>query len=115
MPVMVGVGKGEVRGGKVGRVHSSVVLVRRVQGPARPFPPSGSNDPVPFHFGVLPFPPLSWARAPTSYLPTYLPRYYMYLLLWNITFEPVHYLLVFRAYRDLIQAYLLTDKLHKDV
>lgn len=45
MPVMVGVGKGEVRGGKVGRVHSSVVLVRRVQGPARPFPPSGSNDP----------------------------------------------------------------------
>lgn len=47
--------------------------------------------------------------------PTYLPRYYMYLVLWNITFEPVHYLLVFRAYRDLIQAYLLTDKLHKDV
>lgn len=39
----------------------------------------------------------------------------MYLLLWNITFEPVHYLLVFGAYRDLIQAYLLTDKLHKDV
>lgn len=91
-----------------------MVLVRRVQGPARPFPPSGSNDPVPFHFGVLPFPPL---LSPGLGLlpPTYLPRYYMYLVLWNITFEPVHYLLVFRAYRDLIQAYLLTDKLHKDV